>query len=59
MGHRAKIRLTTAVEGRKNFSGVLAGVIDEMVQLQVDNETVSLNYKDITRARLINYNGER
>lgn len=59
MGHRAKICLTTAVEGRKNFSGVLAGVIDEMVQLQVDNETVSLNYKDITRARLINYNGER
>ena len=59
MGHRAKIRLTTDVEGRKNFSGVLAGVIDEMVQLQMDNETVSLNYKDITRARLINYNGER
>ena len=59
MGHRAKIRLTTAVKGRQNFTGVLAGVIDEMVQLQVDNETVSLNYKDITRARLINYNGER
>jgi ribosome maturation factor RimP len=59
MGHRAKIRLTSAVKGRQNFTGVLAGVIDEMVQLQVDNETVSLNYKDITRARLINYNGER
>ena len=59
MGHQAKIRLVTAVNGHKNFSGVLAGVIDEMVQLQVDNETVSLNFKDITRARLINYNGER
>lgn len=59
MGHRAKIRLSTAVNGRKNYSGVLAGVIDEMVHLQVDGEMVSLNYRDITRARLINYNGER
>lgn len=59
IGHNARIRLATAVNGRKNFSGVLAGVIDEMVQLQVDSEMVSLNYKDITRARLINYNGER
>ncbi|MCB2147025.1 MAG: ribosome maturation factor RimP [Deltaproteobacteria bacterium] len=58
-GHRAKIRLTTAMQGRQNFTGVLAGVIDEMVQLQVDNETVSLNFKDISRARLINFNGER
>lgn len=58
-GHRAKIRLTTAVKGRQNFTGVLAGVIDEMVQLQVDNETVGLNFKDISRARLINFNGER
>jgi len=58
-GHRAKIRLATAVQGRQNFTGVLAGVLDEMVQLQVDDETVSLNFKDISRARLINYNGER
>ncbi|MEE4111690.1 MAG: ribosome maturation factor RimP [Desulfobacteraceae bacterium] len=59
LGHRARIRLAAAVNGRKNYTGVLAGVIDDMVQLQVDGETVSLNHKDITRARLINYNGER
>ena len=58
-GHRAKIRLAAGVKGRRNFTGVLAGVIDEKVQLQVDNETVSLNFEDISRARLINYNGER
>jgi ribosome maturation factor RimP len=58
-GHQAKIRMVTPVGGRKNFTGVLAGAIDEMVQIQVDNETVSLNFSDITRARLINYNGER
>jgi ribosome maturation factor RimP len=58
-GHRAKIRLIAAVKGRQNFTGVLAGVADEMVQLQVDNETVGFPFKDISRARLINYNGER
>ncbi|BBO69157.1 ribosome maturation factor [Desulfosarcina alkanivorans] len=58
-GHRAKIRLNTDINGRKNFTGVLAGVVDETIQIQVDNETVSLNFNDITRARLINYNGER
>jgi len=57
-GHRAKIRLAVAVNGRKNFTGVLAGVVDETVRLTLDKETVSLNYSDITRARLINYNGE-
>ncbi|MBC2742562.1 MAG: ribosome maturation factor RimP [Desulfosarcina sp.] len=58
-GHRAKIRIAGAVNGRKNFTGVLAGVVDQMIQIQVDNETVNLNINDITRARLINYNGER
>ena len=57
-GHRAKIRVATAVNGRKNFTGVLAGVVDQMIQIEVDNETVSLNVNEITRARLINYNGE-
>jgi ribosome maturation factor RimP len=57
-GHPAKIRVGVAVNGRKNFSGTLAGVIDETIQLTVDKETVSLNFTDITRARLINYNGE-
>lgn len=58
-GHRARIRVGTAVSGRKNFTGILAGVNDEMIQLQVDKETVSLKFNDITRARLINYNGEQ
>jgi len=57
-GRRAKIRVGTAVNGRKNFTGVLAGVAGERIQLQVDKETFSLDFYDITRARLINYNGE-
>ena len=57
-GQRAKVRVATAVAGRKNFTGVLAGVVDETIQIQVNNEMISLNVNDITRARLINYNGE-
>jgi len=57
-GQQAKIRVATAVNGRKNFTGVLSGVVDEMVRLQVGNEMVSLNVQDITRARLTHYNGE-
>ena len=57
-GQQAKIRVATAVNGRKNFTGMLAGVTGEIIQLQVDKETIRLDYNDITRARLINYNGE-
>ena len=57
-GKQAKIRVGTAVNGRKNFTGILAGVIGERIQLQVDKETFSLNFNEITRARLVNYNGE-
>lgn len=57
-GQRARIRVGTAVGGRKNFTGVLTDVVDETIRLQMDKEMVSLNFNDITRARLINYNGE-
>lgn len=57
-GQRARVRVATAVGGRKNVTGVLAGVVDGVVQILVNNEMVSLKYEDITRARLINYNGE-
>jgi ribosome maturation factor RimP len=57
-GQQAKIRVNVAVNGRKNFTGRLSGVIGEMIQLQVDKEIISLKFNDIIRARLINYNGE-
>ena len=58
-GHRVKIRMVTGISGRKNFTGVLDGVVDERVDLQVNDERVSLDFNDILKARLINYNGER
>jgi ribosome maturation factor RimP len=58
-GLQAKIRMATAVDGRKNFTGVLDGVVDDQVQLLMNGDAVSLDLKDILKARLINYNGER
>jgi ribosome maturation factor RimP len=58
-GQRIRIRVGKAVNGRKNFTGILSGVVDETIQLQVGKEMISLNFNDITRARLIDYNGER
>ncbi len=57
-GRKARIRVGTAVNGRKNFTGRLAGVAGETIQLQVGDETIGLIFNDISRARLINYNGE-
>lgn len=58
-GQRAKIRTATAVNGRKNFTGVLDGVVGETVNLRADEVQVSIDFNDILKARLINYNGER
>jgi ribosome maturation factor RimP len=57
-GQKAKIRVAKPVKGRKNFTGVLDGVIDGKVRLRVDDEWIQIDFSDILKARLINYNGE-
>ena len=58
-GAQAKIRLTRAIDGRKNFSGVILGTAQETILLQVDDQRIVLAFSDIAKAQLINYNGER
>lgn len=57
-GHLAKIKLMQPIGGQKNFTGVLSGVSQETVTLQVGDHIVEIPYPDITRARLVNYNGD-
>jgi ribosome maturation factor RimP len=57
-GHRAKVRTASAVNGRKNFTGVLDGVVGGKVRIQLKEEIVHLDFGNITRARLVNFNGE-
>ncbi len=57
-GCRAKIRTATALDGQKNFTGILDGVSGSTVQLTIDNRSVAIAFADIVKAHLINMNGE-
>jgi ribosome maturation factor RimP len=52
-GHRVRIKVATGIEGRKNFSGLLKGIADGRVILEVDGATVALALEEIVRARLV------
>ncbi len=52
-GQKAKIKLTVALNGRKNFSGILQGIEDDIVRIDVDNEIFELPFHDIARANLV------
>ncbi len=52
-GSKAKIKLAVALDGRKNFSGILQGTDNQTVRINVDNETFELPFHDIAKAHLI------
>jgi len=54
LGHSAKIKMAVPLNGRRNFRGVLQGVIDSRsVQIMVDNEGYDLPISDIAKANLV------
>jgi ribosome maturation factor RimP len=57
-GCRAKIRTLNPLGGRKNFTGVLMGFSDGAVKLKIEADTVAIPFENISKARLINFNGE-
>lgn len=57
-GCQAKIKVLQPIDGQKKFTGVLSGVLQETVAIQVGDRIVEIPYQDITRARLVNYNGD-
>ncbi len=57
-GKQAKIKLARAIEGRKNFQGVMVATEQAMITLQVDEQQIVIDFNDIAKAQLINYNGE-
>jgi ribosome maturation factor RimP len=52
-GHLAKVEIGRPVDGRRRFSGRLAGVEGETVRLEVEGATVALPFADIQRAKLV------
>jgi ribosome maturation factor RimP len=52
-GHNIKLKLRMAFEGRKNFTGLLKGVEDDEIVLQVDQEEYLLPYELIDKANVV------
>ena len=52
-GSKASVRLRLPRDGRRRFEGVLAGVEDGEVVLEVDGERLRLPIAEIDRARLV------
>lgn len=57
-GKRIKIRTRVSEGGKKKYTGVLCGTSGEHVELMAGEKKISINIKEIERARLVNYNGE-
>ena len=52
-GHTAKIETVLPINGRKRFTGKLKGIHNSEVSLTVDNQDVTIPYRDIQSAKLV------
>ncbi|HFD92406.1 MAG TPA: ribosome maturation factor RimP [Gammaproteobacteria bacterium] len=52
-GSRVKLRTFAPLNGRRNFQGILHGMQDGRVELEVDGEQVLLPLEDIEKARIV------
>ncbi len=53
-GQMVKIKMSTGLDGRRNFKGVLQGVTDsKFIEVEVDGEIYQLPLTDIAKANLI------
>ena len=51
-GQKVKIKTRFAIENRKNFKGILSGTESESIMIEVDNETLLIEFDNIDKARL-------
>lgn len=52
-GEKAQLKLRVPVAGQRNFAGILRGVKEGLLQLEVDGELISLELANLDRARLV------
>jgi len=52
-GRRAKIKTIQALDGQKNFKGVLAGISEGLVKLAIEGNTITIPFMEIAKAHLI------
>lgn len=58
-GKKVKIQTTQPIDGQKNFTGLLKGIIDERVTLTIDDKTVAIPLTAINKARLVDHGDYR
>lgn len=51
-GEKIKIKTRFAIENRKNFKGILSGTKNESIMIEVDNESLLIDFENIDKARL-------
>jgi ribosome maturation factor RimP len=52
-GEKASVRMNMALNGQRNFVGILRGADSESLKIEIDGTLVSLDMADIRKARLI------
>jgi ribosome maturation factor RimP len=52
-GSLVKIKTVQPLNGRKNYKGVLLGISDDVISLEIAGQIMAINYADISKARLI------
>ena len=57
-GRWVKIRTMQPVDGQKNFTGVISGVTAEQINLSANAEKVVIAFDNISKARLVDIDGE-
>jgi len=51
-GEKIKIKTRFAIENRKNFKGTLSGTKGKSIMIEVDNESLLIDFENIDKARL-------
>ncbi|GAB4127274.1 MAG: hypothetical protein Kow00104_12560 [Rhodothalassiaceae bacterium] len=52
-GHEARIELLHAQDGRRRFRGVLLGLADDCVRIEVEGTEIALPLADVAKAKLV------
>jgi ribosome maturation factor RimP len=52
-GEKARVKLRVALDGQRNFTGVLRAVHDGKLELEVDGRLLALELSNLERARLV------
>lgn len=57
-GRLAKIKTSLPINGQRNFTGIILGLIADGVSLSLNEKTVVIPFGDISKARLVEIDGE-